>query len=45
MSENAGAIAFFSTVGFRRLGRPVLIPGPRTRLGYRLHEQVMVIDL
>ena len=45
MSENANAIAFFGAVGFRRLGRPVLIPGLRTRLGYRLHEQVMVIDL
>jgi ribosomal protein S18 acetylase RimI-like enzyme len=45
MSENAGAIEFFSAVGFRRLGRPVLIPGFRTRLGYRLHQQVMVIDL
>jgi ribosomal protein S18 acetylase RimI-like enzyme len=45
MAENTGAIAFFSAMGFRRLGDPQLIPGLRARDGARLHSQVMVTDL
>jgi GNAT superfamily N-acetyltransferase len=45
MVENTDAIAFFTAVGFRRLGKPQLIPGLRTREGGRMHAQVMVIEL
>jgi GNAT superfamily N-acetyltransferase len=45
MAENAGAIAFFTAMGFRRLGGPHLVPGLRARDGSRLHSQVMVIEL
>jgi ribosomal protein S18 acetylase RimI-like enzyme len=42
LAENTAAIAFFESVGFERLGSPVLTPGLRTRAGGRLHLQVMV---
>ena len=42
MAENSNALAFFESVGFERLGAPVLTPGLRTRAGGRLHIQVMV---
>jgi GNAT superfamily N-acetyltransferase len=45
MAENTGAIAFFTALGFRRLGDPQLIPGLRTRDGGRMHSQVMVTEL
>jgi ribosomal protein S18 acetylase RimI-like enzyme len=45
MAENSRAIAFFTAMGFRRLGDPQLIPGLRTREGGRMHSQAMVIDL
>jgi hypothetical protein len=45
MAENSRAIAFFTAMGFRRLGDPQLIPGLRTREGARMHSQAMVIDL
>jgi len=45
MAENTGAIAFFTSMGFRRLGDPQLIPGLRARDGGRLHSQVMVTEL
>ena len=44
LAENTAAIAFFESVGFTRLGSPVLTPGLRTRSGGRLHLQVMVHD-
>jgi ribosomal protein S18 acetylase RimI-like enzyme len=40
-AENTGAIAFFSSLGFERLGEPVPAPGFRTRAGERMHLQVM----
>jgi hypothetical protein len=42
MAENAGAIAFFEAVGFRRHGDPAHAPGFRTREGGRMHVQLMV---
>jgi ribosomal protein S18 acetylase RimI-like enzyme len=45
IAENTRAIAFFTAMGFRRHGAPVLIPGLRTREGGRMHEQVMVTEL
>ncbi len=45
MAENTGAVAFFSAVGFRRLGAPVLVPGLRLRSGGRMHSQVMVTEI
>ncbi len=45
MAENTGALAFFESLGFTRLGEPVLTPGLRTRTGDRMHVQVMVHDL
>jgi ribosomal protein S18 acetylase RimI-like enzyme len=45
MAENTGAIAFFTAVGFRRLGDPQLVPGLRARDGGRLHSRVMVTEL
>lgn len=44
-AENDPAIAFFQTVGFRREGEPVLMPGLRTPAGDRLHTQLLVQDL
>jgi len=44
-AENAGALAFFRSTGFRLHGDPVLVPGLRTRAGARMHSQVLVIDL
>jgi GNAT superfamily N-acetyltransferase len=41
LAENSSALAFFESVGFERLGPPVLTPGLRTRSGGRLHLQVM----
>jgi ribosomal protein S18 acetylase RimI-like enzyme len=41
-AENTTALAFFESVGFERLGPPVLTPGLRSRSGARLHLQVMV---
>jgi ribosomal protein S18 acetylase RimI-like enzyme len=45
MGENTGAIAFFESVGFRKLGLPNLVPGMRSRDGRRMHDQIMVQDL
>jgi ribosomal protein S18 acetylase RimI-like enzyme len=45
MAENARAIGFFTAMGFRRLGDPLLIPGLRTREGGRMHTQVMVTEI
>ena len=45
MAENAAAIAFFETLGFRRHGGVPVVQGLRTRTGERLHLQAMVIDL
>jgi ribosomal protein S18 acetylase RimI-like enzyme len=40
--ENAGAVAFFEKMDFKRHGLPSLIPGMRGRKGERLHQQIMV---
>jgi len=45
MVENERAIAFFVSMGFRRLAQPVPAPGMRTPNGERLHLQRMVHDL
>jgi ribosomal protein S18 acetylase RimI-like enzyme len=42
LGENTQGIAFFESVGFRRLGSLSLIPGMRTPAGERMHQQVMV---
>lgn len=42
LAENKRAIAAFESVGFARLGEPVLAPGMRTPTGERHHVQVMV---
>lgn len=44
-AENAGAIAFFRSVGFETRGGPVPMPGLRVRDGSRHHTQLMVQDL
>jgi ribosomal protein S18 acetylase RimI-like enzyme len=45
MAENTSAIAFFESVGFRRVGEPTRAPGFRTPEGGRLHVQLMVQPL
>jgi ribosomal protein S18 acetylase RimI-like enzyme len=45
MAENSGAIAFFESMGFRRLGQPSMAPGFRTPDGARMHVQLMVQPL
>jgi ribosomal protein S18 acetylase RimI-like enzyme len=44
-AENAGAIAFFESVGFRREGPIHPMPGIRSPAGARHHSQWMVADL
>ncbi|CAN5423140.1 GNAT family N-acetyltransferase [soil metagenome] len=44
-AENADAIAFFETMGFRRHGAPTRMAGMRSREGARHHGQWMVQDL
>jgi ribosomal protein S18 acetylase RimI-like enzyme len=44
LAENAGGIAFFERMGFRRHGPPARVPGLRTRAGARMHQQIMVRD-
>ena len=43
--ENQPAIAFFERLGFCRHGEPVRVPGFRTRVGARMHSQIMVRSL
>jgi len=45
LAENTHAIRFFESVGFARLGAPVLVPGMRLREGGRMHAQLMVRSL
>ena len=44
-AENAGAIAFFGSVGFRPLGPAVAMPGMRSPSGARHHVQWMATEL
>ncbi len=44
-AENAGAIAFFESTGFRRHGPARPMPGMRSPIGARHHSQWMVQDL
>lgn len=43
--ENTNAIRFFESMGFRRHGDPLLLPGERTPTGARVHDQTMVRPL
>lgn len=44
-AQNAGGIAFFESIGFRKEGVPVVVPGWRSPNGGRLDVQTMVRDL
>jgi GNAT superfamily N-acetyltransferase len=45
LAENNRALAAFASVGFERMGEPVLAPGLRTPTGERHHVQLLVRDL
>jgi ribosomal protein S18 acetylase RimI-like enzyme len=45
LAENERGVAFFTRMGFRPYGDPVLAPGMRMPDGAPLHMQLMVIDL
>lgn len=45
LAENTNAIRFFGSMGFERLGAPLLVPGMRLRAGGRMHAQLMVRGL
>lgn len=45
IAENTRAVAFFEAMGFRRLGRPLPVPGERSPTWGRLHAQTMVQEL
>ena len=44
-AENARAMRFFESEGFRRFGDPAIVQGLRSPVGARLHTQVLVQDL
>ena len=45
LHENTRAVAFFTRMGFRRYGEPILAAGMRMPDGGAVHLQLMVIDL
>jgi len=45
LAENHAAIAFFESMGFRKIGKQPPVPGLRSRDGKRLHGQLMAQDL